>query len=66
MLNNVATSNKAFNVTGSGGGAVCRIVVSDIRGPGFESSHHHFFLKIYFLLTVEKTKIKKKRKRMAN
>jgi len=33
-------------------GAVGRAVASDTRGPGFESSHRHFLLNIYQLLTV--------------
>ena len=39
-------------VKGSGCGAVGRAVASDIRGPGFESSHWQLLLNIYLLLTV--------------
>ena len=37
---------------GSGCGAVGRVVASDTRGPGFESSHRQLLLNIYLLLTV--------------
>ena len=37
---------------GSGFGAVGRLVASDTRGPGFESSHRQLLLNIYLLLTV--------------
>ena len=38
--------------TGSGCGAVGRVVASNTRGPGFESSHRQLLLNIYLLLTV--------------
>ena len=37
---------------GSGCGAVGRVVTSDTRGPGIESSHQQLLLNIYLLLTV--------------
>ena len=37
---------------GSCCGAVGRAVASNIRGPGFESSHWQLLLNIYLLLTV--------------
>ena len=37
---------------GSGRGSVGRAVASNIRGPGFESSHRQLLLNIYLLLTV--------------
>ena len=37
---------------GSGFGAVGRLVASDTRGPGFESSHRQLLLNNYLLLTV--------------
>ena len=39
-------------MVGSGCGAVGRVVASDTRGPGFESSHRQLLLNIYLLLTV--------------
>ena len=45
------------------GGGQClllRAVASNTRGPSFESSHRQHLLSTYFLLTVEKTTIKKK------
>ena len=44
----------------SGCGSVGRAVASDTRGPQFESSHRPIFHNAHvFLLTAEKTKIKK-------
>ena len=37
---------------GSGCGAFGRVVASNTRGPGFESSHWQLLLNIYLLLTV--------------
>ena len=45
---------------GSGCGTVGRAVASEIRGPGFESSHRQLLLNIYLMLNVEKTKNKEK------
>ena len=39
-------------MVGSGCGAVGRVVASDTRGPGFESSHRQLLLNSYLLLTV--------------
>ena len=50
--------------TGSGCGSVGRAVISDTRGPLFESSHRLIFIKNVYLLIVncfENTKIKIKR-----
>ena len=38
-------------IPGSGCGAIGRVFSSDIRGPGFESSHRQLLLNIYSLLT---------------
>ena len=47
---------------GIGSGTIGKVVASISRGLRFNSSHQHLFIKnIYFLITVEKTKIKKKR-----
>ena len=54
---------------GSGCGSVGTAVTSGARGPRFESSHWQTFISDIYLLTVnsiEKTKIKKKRPRMAH
>ena len=50
---------------GSGCGAVGRVVASNTRGPGFESSHRQLLLNIYLLLTVCR-KDKNKEKEAAN
>ena len=39
-------------MVGSGCGAVGRVVASNTRGPGFESSHWQLLLHIYLLLAV--------------
>ena len=52
---------------GSGCGSVGRAVASNSRGPRFESSlWQTFILNIYCQLCIEKTKIKKKRPKMAH
>ena len=56
-------------IKGSGCGSVGRVVASDTRGPQIESSHRQIFIKIIYLRIVncvEKTKINKKRPRMAH
>ena len=50
----------------TGCGSVGRKVTCDTRGPRFQSSHRQILLKTYLLLTVEKTKIKKKWLRIAH
>ena len=53
---------------GSGGGSVGRVVALGARGPQLESSHWQTFILDIFLFTVnsiEKSKIQKKRPRMA-
>ena len=45
---------------GGGCGTVGRVVVSDIKGPLFESNLWYNFIMNILLFTVEKTKIKKK------
>ena len=50
---------------GSGGGSVSRAVASDIRDLRFESQQwQNFIYQLY--IEIEKTKIKKKRPRMAH
>ena len=52
----------------SGCGSIGKAVSSNARGPRFESSHRQTFISDFYLFTVnciEKTKIKKKRPRMA-
>ena len=52
---------------GSGCGSGGRAVASDTRGLQFKSSHwQNLIQNVYFLLTVEKTKRKKKRLAMAH
>ena len=56
---------------GSGCGSVGRAVVSDTRGPRFESSHQQKFINIEQLLytvncVLKRRKIKKKRPGMAH
>ena len=53
-------SIKKTKFGGSGCGSVGRAVASDTRGRQFESSHRPIFHNAHvFLLTAEKTKIKK-------
>ena len=52
-------------ISGCGCRSISRAVASDTRGPLFEFSLGKILLQRYLLLTVEKTKIKKKRPGMA-
>ena len=56
---------------GSGCGSVGRAVAFDTRGPRFNSSHQqnfieHLFVNLFINKCIEKTKINKKRPKMAH
>ena len=62
---------KKENILGCGCGSVGRAVISDTRGPRFESSHRQIFINIEQLLytincVLKRRKIKKKRPGMAH
>ena len=53
-------------VLGSSGGSVGRVVASDTRDPWFESRHWVNLIYQLYNLSVENTKIKKKRPRIVH